>query len=217
MRITIQGETIDSHFGLQGTAEQVGAAAPRWQPATETKGQARPRSWTADAPGATPALQTLERYTTATLIATMAPRPPPPKEWRDLMDQLSTSSCAHYKSYVYEHPLFVDYFRAATPLHELAQMNIGSRPARRNQTGGVETLRAIPYALAPAAARHPNRTLRAGSRHGPAHVQRWRGRPRVVRWVFAWTQSRSHLPVWLGVGFAIQEALRDGKQVRAGA
>jgi hypothetical protein len=77
----------------------------------------------------------------------MAPRPPPPQEWRDRMEQLSATSCAQYKSFVYEHPLFVDYFRAATPLHELAQMNIGSRPARRSQTGGVDTLRAIPYAL----------------------------------------------------------------------
>ena len=109
--------------------------------------------------------QTLERYTTATLIASVAPRPPPPRDWRDLMEELSQTSCTHYKSYVYEHPKFVEYFRAATPLGELSQMNIGSRPARRNQTGGVDTLRAIPYgsdtrvALAAAPAPPPSLTL----------------------------------------------------------
>lgn len=93
------------------------------------------------------ATQTLERYTTATLIATMAPQPPPPREWRDLMNQMSRDSCAHYKRFVYEHPKFVEYFRTATPLQELNLMHIGSRPARRSQSGGVETLRAIPYVL----------------------------------------------------------------------
>ena len=46
---------------------------------------------------------------------------------------------------VFEHPLFMSYFRAATPEGELGNLNIGSRPARRKVGGGVETLRAIPW------------------------------------------------------------------------
>lgn len=40
---------------------------------------------------------------------------------------------------------FVPYFRTATPEQELAGLNVGSRPAKRNPSGGVESLRAIPW------------------------------------------------------------------------
>ena len=43
---------------------------------------------------------------------------------------------------------FVPYFRAATPEQELGQLPLGSRPAKRNPTGGVESLRAIPWIFA---------------------------------------------------------------------
>lgn len=46
---------------------------------------------------------------------------------------------------VFENPIFMDYFRAATAEDFLGDLNIGSRPARRKTGGGVETLRAIPW------------------------------------------------------------------------
>jgi len=45
-------------------------------------------------------------------------------------------------------PKFVPYFRAATPELELGSLNVGSRPAKRNPKGGVESLRAIPWIFA---------------------------------------------------------------------
>jgi phosphoenolpyruvate carboxylase len=45
-------------------------------------------------------------------------------------------------------PRFVEYFRAATPSGELSYLNIGSRPAKRNLQGGIESLRAIPWIFA---------------------------------------------------------------------
>ena len=45
-------------------------------------------------------------------------------------------------------PRFVPYFRAATPELELGALNVGSRPAKRNPKGGVESLRAIPWIFA---------------------------------------------------------------------
>jgi phosphoenolpyruvate carboxylase len=94
------------------------------------------------------ALRTLELYTTATLEATLAPSPPPPDRWRHAMDSLAEAAEAAYRTTVYDEPRFVPYFRAATPEVELGAMPIGSRPARRTASGGVETLRAIPWVFA---------------------------------------------------------------------
>uniref|UniRef100_M1BTN9 Phosphoenolpyruvate carboxylase n=1 Tax=Solanum tuberosum TaxID=4113 RepID=M1BTN9_SOLTU len=58
----------------------------------------------------------------------------------------------------------------ATPELEYGRMNIGSRPAKRKPSGGIESLRAIP-------------------------------------WIFAWTQTRFHLPVWLGFGAAFKHVI----------
>ena len=59
----------------------------------------------------------------------------------------------------------------ATPALEYGRMNIGSRPSKRKPSGGIESLRAIP-------------------------------------WIFAWTQTRFHLPVWLGFGEAFKFVIK---------
>jgi phosphoenolpyruvate carboxylase len=48
---------------------------------------------------------------------------------------------------VYHTPGFADYFLASTPLREIAQLNIGSRPTSRKPTGRIEDLRAIPWSF----------------------------------------------------------------------
>jgi phosphoenolpyruvate carboxylase len=53
-----------------------------------------------------------------------------------------------YRATVYDDPRFLDYFRAATPEKEIGLAPIGSRPARRGGSGGVESLRAIPWVFA---------------------------------------------------------------------
>ena len=82
------------------------------------------------------------------------------------MDKLSVISCDAYRQAI-QKQAFISYFRKATPELELGSLNIGSRPAKRNPKGGIESLRAIP-------------------------------------WQFAWTQTRLHLPAWLGVGDALE-------------
>lgn len=62
----------------------------------------------------------------------------------------SVTKCPHvlrqaYRAIVRKDPRFVPYFRTATPELELGGLNIGSRPAKRRPTGGVESLRAIPW------------------------------------------------------------------------
>jgi phosphoenolpyruvate carboxylase len=52
---------------------------------------------------------------------------------------------AAYRKLVYETPGFTDYFFSATPIREIAELNIGSRPASRKPTQKIEDLRAIPW------------------------------------------------------------------------
>ena len=61
------------------------------------------------------------------------------------MDALARAAMAAYRALVFETPGFVDYFYAATPINEIADLNIGSRPTSRSAARSVQTLRAIPW------------------------------------------------------------------------
>ncbi|WP_394515213.1 phosphoenolpyruvate carboxylase [Pantoea sp. SGAir0215] len=93
-------------------------------------------------------IASLSLYTGAILEANLMPPPEPKPEWRNIMNQLSADSCAMYRGYVRENKDFVPYFRSATPEQELGKLPLGSRPAKRRPTGGVESLRAIPWIFA---------------------------------------------------------------------
>ena len=90
----------------------------------------------------------MDIYTAAVLAEKQTQRPVPTDEWRELMHKLSEKSCAAYRKVVREDERFVPYFRSATPELELSELKIGSRPAKRKATGGVESLRAIPWIFA---------------------------------------------------------------------
>ena len=61
------------------------------------------------------------------------------------LDQLAAHALRAYRALVYETPDFVAYFRASTPIAEIAELNIGSRPASRSASTRIEDLRAIPW------------------------------------------------------------------------
>ncbi len=94
------------------------------------------------------AVKTLALYASAICRANLLTPPEPEQAWRELMEELSEDSCVAYRSVVREEPDFVPYFRHATPEQELAGLPLGSRPARRNTGGGIESLRAIPWIFA---------------------------------------------------------------------
>ncbi len=88
----------------------------------------------------------LETLVAATLEATLLqPTKPATRAFLDAAAELSEASMAAYRSLVYETPGFTDYFFGSTPLKELAQLNIGSRPASRKALQKIEDLRAIPW------------------------------------------------------------------------
>jgi len=89
--------------------------------------------------------RTMDIYTAAVLAEKLTEHVRPTDEWRTLMKTISDVSCNAYRKIVSEDERFVPYFRSATPELELSNLNIGSRPAKRKPTGGVESLRAIPW------------------------------------------------------------------------
>jgi len=66
-------------------------------------------------------------------------------EFHRIVEALSLDAFASYRKLVYETPGFTEYFFAATPIREIAELNIGSRPSSRKATDNIEDLRAIPW------------------------------------------------------------------------
>ena len=88
----------------------------------------------------------LETLVAATLEASLLhPTKAAPKAFLEAAEALSQASMAAYRHLVYETEGFTDYFFAATPIREIAELNIGSRPASRKSTRAIEDLRAIPW------------------------------------------------------------------------
>ncbi len=88
----------------------------------------------------------LETLVSAMLEASLIqPAKPVPASFLKAADDISQSSMAAYRKLVYETPGFTDYFFSATPIREIAELNIGSRPASRKASRRIEDLRAIPW------------------------------------------------------------------------
>jgi phosphoenolpyruvate carboxylase len=88
----------------------------------------------------------LETIVAAALLAELSPQDDAVDgDGGVLMAQLSESAFRAYRGLVYETPGFESYFRQATPLLEIADLKIGSRPASRTQSPKIEDLRAIPW------------------------------------------------------------------------
>ena len=90
----------------------------------------------------------LETLVAATLEATLLnPTKSAPKSFLEAASAISDASFAAYRKLVYQTPGFTDYFFSATPIREIAELNIGSRPASRKATRAIEDLRAIPWSF----------------------------------------------------------------------
>ena len=88
----------------------------------------------------------LETLVAATLEATLLqPTKSASAKFLETAASLSLSSMAAYRALVYETPGFTDYFFQSTPLREIAELNLGSRPASRKASQKIEDLRAIPW------------------------------------------------------------------------
>ncbi|MBS1208807.1 MAG: phosphoenolpyruvate carboxylase [Proteobacteria bacterium] len=89
----------------------------------------------------------LEVLAAATLEATLLAHPEaaPRPEYLAAMNELSDLAFKAYRDLVYETPGFEQYFWESTVISEIANLNIGSRPASRKKSTSIEDLRAIPW------------------------------------------------------------------------
>ncbi len=88
----------------------------------------------------------LETLVAATLEATLVrPNTQVKEAYLEAMEELSEEAYGAYRSLVYETAGFVDFFRAATPITEIAELHAGSRPVSRTTSQRIEELRAIPW------------------------------------------------------------------------
>lgn len=78
----------------------------------------------------------------------------PDPTWERLVERVAERACRHYRELVYETPEFRTYFEQATPIAEVSQLKIASRPARRSQTQDIDQLRAIPWVFSWMQSRH---------------------------------------------------------------
>ena len=122
----------------------------------------------------------LEQLTGAVLIAST---PEHDRAGRDalraggpILDELSTTARAAYRALVHDDPGFAAFFRDITPIAELSDLRLGSRPAARRARGSSDQSPAAP----------PIDALRA------------------IPWTFAWSQARINLPGWYGLGTALE-------------
>lgn len=94
-----------------------------------------------------------------------------PERAYEVMRDIAGLAGEKYKELIGD-PGFIEYFTQSTPLHEIGDLNLGSRPAARKQTTAISDLRAIP-------------------------------------WVLSWSQSRTNIPGWFGVGSAVSNWAGD--------
>ena len=102
------------------------------------------------------AVANLEAMASATLLATLEPPRLSAKErerFGAAMDRLSDAAFRAYRDLVYGTDGFRTFFRQMTPIAEIAQLNIGSRPPSRTRSDRIEDLRAIPWVFSWAQAR----------------------------------------------------------------
>ena len=75
-------------------------------------------------------------------------------DWESAMEQMSADAFRFYRQHIAENPDILPYFEQATPVNELDNARLGSRPARRSASRNLDELRAIPWVFGWMQSRH---------------------------------------------------------------
>ena len=129
----------------------------------------------------------LEQLTGAALIASTpehdAAAAEALREGGPLLAELADTARVAYRALVHDDPGFAAFFRDITPIAELSDLRLGSRPAARGRAAGGEA---------------------GGGAGGAAAEPPAIDALRAIPWTFAWSQSRINLPGWYGLGSALE-------------
>jgi phosphoenolpyruvate carboxylase len=158
------GVTLTLFHGRGGTVARGGGPANRAvlaQPAGTVGGRLRltEQGEVIDERYGHPAIarRHLEQMVHAVLLASApdyAAKNTPQPLWRGIMDELSATAYHTYHRFIYESPETLLYWQQATPIGEIGQLRIGSRPARRQSGDPLAGLRAIPWVFSWMQSRH---------------------------------------------------------------
>ncbi len=99
----------------------------------------------------------LEILVAASLGALVRPTTSSDREeprWTEAMEEMSQTAFTHYRRQIADNPDVLRYFEQATPVNEMELARIGSRPARRSTSQGLQDLRAIPWVFGWMQSRH---------------------------------------------------------------
>ncbi|MFF2091200.1 phosphoenolpyruvate carboxylase [Paenibacillus sp. NPDC058174] len=119
IKITEQGEVLSSRYSMQGIA-----------------------------------YRSLEQATWALITAARLAKYPQQQEqeivaeWNDIARSISETALTKYQDLIFRDPGFMTFFKESTPLPEVGELNIGSRPSKRKNSDRFEDLRAIPWVFA---------------------------------------------------------------------
>ncbi|MGG3309200.1 phosphoenolpyruvate carboxylase [Paenibacillus lautus] len=98
------------------------------------------------------AYRSLDQATSALITASLNARYPEKesteKEWEEISSRISAASQNKYQDLIFRDPDFLSFFKESTPLPEVGELNIGSRPSKRKNSDRFEDLRAIPWVFA---------------------------------------------------------------------
>ncbi|ACX67911.1 phosphoenolpyruvate carboxylase [Paenibacillus lautus] len=98
------------------------------------------------------AYRSLDQATSALITASLNARYPEKesteKEWEVISSSISAVSQKKYQDLIFRDPDFLTFFKESTPLPEVGELNIGSRPSKRKNSDRFEDLRAIPWVFA---------------------------------------------------------------------
>ncbi|MDF2962082.1 MAG: phosphoenolpyruvate carboxylase, partial [Paenibacillus sp.] len=117
IKITEQGEVLSSRYSMKGIA-----------------------------------YRSLEQATSALITAALWARNPQieaseqqEQQWETIMRDISEKAQTKYQDLIFRDPDFLTFFKESTPLPEIGELNIGSRPSKRKNSDRFEDLRAIPW------------------------------------------------------------------------
>ncbi|MET3939803.1 phosphoenolpyruvate carboxylase [Paenibacillus sp. PvP094] len=98
------------------------------------------------------AYRSLEQATSALLTAALNGMEPQEsvseQHWDSIIKDISEVSLTKYQDLIFRDPDFFNFFKESTPLPEVGELNIGSRPSKRKNSDKFEDLRAIPWVFA---------------------------------------------------------------------